>query len=34
VAGRFDEAELKVSKLTKDKDGLFSEEPFEEERTK
>jgi exodeoxyribonuclease VII small subunit len=27
---RLDEAELKVSKLTKDKDGLFSEEPFEE----
>ncbi len=28
---RLDEAELKVSKLTKDRDGLFSEEPFEEE---
>jgi exodeoxyribonuclease VII small subunit len=28
---RLDEAELKVSKLTKDKDGLFREEAFEEE---
>jgi exodeoxyribonuclease VII small subunit len=25
------QAELKVSQLVKDKDGLFSEEPFEEE---
>lgn len=28
---RLDEAELKVSKLTKDKDNLFVEETFEEE---
>jgi exodeoxyribonuclease VII small subunit len=27
------EAELKVSQLVKDKEGLFSEEPFEEERS-
>jgi len=28
---RLDEAELKVSKLVKEKDGLFSEESFDEE---
>jgi exodeoxyribonuclease VII small subunit len=27
---KLDEAELKVSKLVKDKEGLFKEEPFEE----
>jgi exodeoxyribonuclease VII small subunit len=27
---RLDEAELRVSKLVKDKEGLFREEPFEE----
>jgi exodeoxyribonuclease VII small subunit len=28
---RLDQAELKVSKLVKEKEGLFREEPFEEE---
>ncbi len=27
---KLDQAELKVSKLVKDKEGLFQEEPFEE----
>jgi exodeoxyribonuclease VII small subunit len=27
---KLDEAELKVSKLVKDKEGLFKEEPFED----
>ena len=28
---KLDDAELKVTKLVKDKDGLFKEEPFEDE---